>query len=92
MARGGLRLGHAVMRKSVPAAAAVTGDPRPAASFDLVAAETPSWDLLGQGRAEGGARRVGRRRRLLGASALVAPFCYGGLGEPAHPWPCGSRG
>ena len=26
---GGLRLGHAVMRKSVPAAAAVTGDPRP---------------------------------------------------------------
>ena len=82
---GGLRLGHAVMRKSVPAAAAVTGDPRgPAASFDLVAAETPSsgppLDKALQEAAPAGLVGV---VALLGASALVAPFCYGGLGEPA---------
>ena len=82
---GGLRLGHAVMRKSVPAAAAVTGDPRgPAASFDLVAAETPSsgppLDKAIQEAAPAGLVGV---VALLGASALVAPFCYGGLGEPA---------
>ena len=82
---GGLRLGHAVMRKSVPAAAAVTGDPRgPAASFDLVAAETPGTgpplDKALQEAAPAGLVGV---VALLGASALVAPFCYGGLGEPA---------
>jgi len=82
---GGLRLGHAVMRKSVPAAVAVTGDPRgPAASFDLVAAETPSsgppLDKALQEAAPAGLVGV---VALLGASALVAPFCYGGLGEPA---------
>ena len=82
---GGLRLGHAVMRKSVPAATAVPGDPRgPAASFDLVAAETPSsgppLDKALQEAAPAGLVGV---VALLGASALVAPFCYGGLGEPA---------
>ena len=82
---GGLRLGHAVMRKSVPAAAAVTGDPRgPASEFDLVAAETPSsgppLDKALQEAAPAGLVGV---VALLGASALVAPFCYGGLGEPA---------
>jgi membrane protease YdiL (CAAX protease family)/ribosomal protein S18 acetylase RimI-like enzyme len=82
---GGLRLGHAVMRKSVPAAAAVTGDPRgPAATFDLVAAQTPSGgpplDKALQEAAPAGLVGV---VALLGASALVAPFCYGGLGEPA---------
>ena len=82
---GGLRLGHAVMRKSVPAAAAVTGDPRgPAASFDLVAAETPSsGPPLDKALQEAAPAGLVGLVALLGASALVAPFCYGGLGEPA---------
>ena len=82
---GGLRLGHAVMRKSVAAAAAVTGDPRgPAASFDLVAAETPSQGPpLDKALQEAAPAGLVGLVALLGASALVAPFCYGGLGEPA---------
>ena len=82
---GGLRLGHAVMRKSVPAAAAITGDPRgPAASFDLVAAETPSsGPPLDKALQEAAPAGLVGLVALLGASALVAPFCYGGLGEPA---------
>ena len=82
---GGLRLGHAVMRKRVPAAAAVTGDPRgPASSFDLVAAETPSsGPPLDKALQEAAPAGLVGLVALLGASALVAPFCYGGLGEPA---------
>ena len=82
---GGLRLGHAVMRKSVAAAAAVTGDPRgPAATFDLVAAQTPSGGPpLDKALQEAAPAGLVGLVALLGASALVAPFCYGGLGEPA---------
>lgn len=82
---GSLRLGHAVLRKRVSAVSPVSGDPRgPAATFDLVAAAaTPRGPPLDKAIQEAGPAGLVGVVALLGASALVAPFCYGGLGEPA---------
>ena len=79
---GESRRSHVILAKAVPAAAA--GGPRgPAASFDVLSGNAAGpLDVLGAAARESGPSLVFALVAALGASALVAPFFYGGLGAP----------